>query len=86
MLPAVKVTLAPVVMAVALPLCAGEIHDAVRERDLARIRSLLERDAGLVNARGEGGVTPLHMAAGLNARDTAELLIALLRGILKKSC
>jgi ankyrin repeat protein len=39
-----------------------EIHDAVRAGDLARVKALLEKDPGLVNAKAPNGKTPLFVA------------------------
>jgi len=58
-----------------MPCGAGEIHDAVRGDDWARVQSLLEQRASLVNSRAEEGATPLHFAAGLNRVEIAKLLL-----------
>jgi len=42
---------------------ASEIHQAAEGGDLAKIRALIEKDAGLVDAKDENGRTPLHWAA-----------------------
>ena len=53
----------------------GTIHGAARAGDLAAVRALIERDAGLAGARDESGRTPLHVAAGSGRVDVASFLI-----------
>lgn len=48
--------------------------DAIRSGNADATRRLATRDA--VNARGEGGVTPLMVAAGLGRRPVVDALIA----------
>ena len=48
--------------------------DAIQSGDVAATRRLATRDA--VNARGEGGVTPLMLAAGLGQREAVAGLLA----------
>lgn len=48
---------------------AAEIHDAVRQGDLATVVQLIESDPSLVNERMERGYSPLHWA--VNRNDTA---------------
>lgn len=58
---------------------AGEpdIHDAARNGDVARVKELLEREPGLVNARANPWKeTPLHCAVDHRHREVVELLIA----------
>ncbi len=55
---------------------AGEIHDAARAGDCARLRALLELNPNLVEARNGAGLTPLHCAAAPGHRDAVELLLA----------
>jgi glyoxylase-like metal-dependent hydrolase (beta-lactamase superfamily II) len=44
--------------------------------NLARLRTLVEADPKLVNARNPGGLTPMHLAVAYDQRATAEYLIA----------
>ncbi|MBM4148404.1 MAG: hypothetical protein FJ224_05120 [Lentisphaerae bacterium] len=53
-----------------------EVHVAVKTGDLAGLSSALDSDPAMINAPVRGGVTPLHVAASMNRRDAAELLIA----------
>src|SRR6266545_3579930 len=48
-----------------------EMIAAVKAGDVAQVSALLDRDAGLVNARAEGGYPPLYWAAhsGYNGRS-----------------
>ncbi len=62
------------VPALALPSAGAEIHDAVKAGDLARVRTIVESDPALVDARDENGRTPLHWAA----RGTDDRIIAFL--------
>ena len=57
---------------------AIELHDAVRRGDLQRLRELLSRDPGLVNARSETdarGTYPLHVAAEFGQAGAAQVLL-----------
>jgi len=46
----------------AVGLRAGEIHDAVKAGDLAKVRALLEADPTLLESKGNRGETPLDLA------------------------
>lgn len=55
-----------------------ELHDAVKHGDLQRIRTVLDRDPGLVNSRSETdarGTYPLHVAAEFGQAGAARLLL-----------
>lgn len=54
---------------------ASEIHDAVRARDIKKVRQLLAATTNLVNTTTPEGCTPLHVAASTNAADIASLLL-----------
>ncbi len=66
---------------------AGEIHDAVKRRDLAKIKALLDANPEKIKSkkkRGEYGIgkptnddgfTPLHYAASIRDRAVTELLL-----------
>lgn len=45
------------------PVWAGQIHNAVEEGNLAKIRSILKQNPALVNSRNQARETPLHIAA-----------------------
>lgn len=55
---------------------AGEIHEAVKNNDLAKVRSLIKDNPDLVFSKDEDGFTPLHLAAANGYKEMAELLIA----------
>ncbi|MEM3964298.1 MAG: ankyrin repeat domain-containing protein [Thermofilaceae archaeon] len=52
----------------------SELHEAVREGDLQRVKKLLEQGAN-VNARSRVGWTPLHWAAEKGYLEVARLLV-----------
>ena len=63
-------------MAATLCASAGEIHDAVRSRDAARLEQLLKAQPGSVNDVLPQGITALHMAAAEDSADMVRLLVA----------
>ncbi len=48
------------------PVFAQDIFDAVKKNDTALVKSLLEKEASLANAKDESGRTPLHWAVRSN--------------------
>jgi ankyrin repeat protein len=54
----------------------GEIHDAVKAGDLAKVKALLKEDPNLVFSEDSGGYTSLHWAAYKGHKNVAELLLA----------
>jgi ankyrin repeat protein len=52
-----------------------QIIKAAKAGDLATVRTLLENDASLVNARDSDGSTPLHCAAWKGHADVVTLLL-----------
>lgn len=56
----------------ALPLAAGEIHQAVRDGELERVRTLLAQDPELRQATDDSRRTPLHWAALEEGTDLLE--------------
>jgi ankyrin repeat protein len=54
----------------------GEIHDAARAGDLAKVKALLNDNPKLVFSKDDNGTTPLHLAAHEGRKDVAELLLA----------
>lgn len=52
----------------------SDLHKAARDRDIEKVRSLLRAGAA-VEEKSRNGYTPLHLAAGRNARDIAEVLL-----------
>ena len=59
----------------ALVLSAEEIHQAVREGDLAAVKRLVEEKPGLVNLKDTSGAIPLHYAAAVGQKEIVELLL-----------
>src|SRR6266496_59586 len=55
---------------------AGEIHEAVKNNDLVKVKSLIKDSSDLVFSKDEDGFTPLHLAAANGYKDIAELLLA----------
>jgi len=65
-------------MAAALPQANEKLRqflDAVRKGDLAAVRSALEGDPGLVNARGDDGVPAVRLALYYRQPEMAKLLL-----------
>ena len=54
---------------------ADEIHKAVRDGNLEKVKGLLINDSTLVNIKDEKGYTPLHIASELNNLEIAKILI-----------
>ena len=59
----------------AIPALPEEIHDAARQGDLAKIKRLLEKNPGLLEARNQNEKTPLHFAAQGGHKEIVEFLI-----------
>lgn len=55
---------------------AGEIHEAVKNNELVKVRSLIKDSPDLVFSKDEDGFTPLHLAAANGYKEIAELLLA----------
>jgi ankyrin repeat protein len=60
---------------VVVPVCGEEIHNAVKEGDIARVESLLVKKPEKINAKEKDDLTPLHYAAMHGHKDVSELLI-----------
>jgi glyoxylase-like metal-dependent hydrolase (beta-lactamase superfamily II) len=60
---------------ISIPVLAEEIHDAAQQGDLVKIKSLLEKSPGLLEARSENEKTPLHFAAQGGHKEIVELLV-----------
>ncbi len=58
------------------PVSRQTIFQAASTGNLARLRALIEADAGQANARLPGGGTPLHMAAAGGHRAAVEYLLS----------
>lgn len=60
-----------------IPARAGEIHDAARKGDLAKVKALVAKNPKLVNERDhQFGDTPLHDAVIGNYKDIAVFLLS----------
>jgi ankyrin repeat protein len=58
--------------AVALP---QEIFDALRKKDVAAVKALIEKSPGVVDSRDGNGLTPLHYAAREGNVDLINYLV-----------
>ena len=58
------------------PALCGEIHSAARDGDLGKVRALLKDAPYLVFSKDNSGYTPLHLAAQMDHKDVAGLLLA----------
>jgi ankyrin repeat protein len=58
------------------PALCGEIHEAVKSNDSARVRELIKNNPDLVFSKDEDGFTPLHLAAANGYKSIAEFLLA----------
>ena len=57
------------------PAAAEEIHEAVQQGDLAKVKKLLENNPDLLEAKSENEKTPLHFAAQIGNKEIVEFLI-----------
>ncbi len=69
-----------VLMALLLAVLSATLHsqellEAVKAGDLAKVKTLVERDPGLVNAKGPGGQTILFAAISFNRPGIVEFLV-----------
>ena len=55
---------------------AGEIHDAVRADDLAKVKALVAKDPQVVNEKDARGRTPLHFASYAGNQEIVAFLLA----------
>ena len=59
-----------------LPVCAGDIHEAVAEGQFDVVKSLIEKDPDLVSSRNAAGDTPLYLAAWHGQAAMVEYFLA----------
>ncbi len=69
------ITMFLLLLFVAIPILAEEIHDAALKGDLTKIKSLLEKSPAFLEARNENEKTPLHFAAQGGHKEIVELLL-----------
>jgi tetratricopeptide (TPR) repeat protein len=58
-----------------IPAFCGEIHDAAKAGDLAKVKALLIENPKLVSSRDDFRRTPLHWAAQVGHKNVVELLL-----------
>jgi TonB family protein len=63
-------------LACSIPVYCGSIHDAARDGDLQKIKSLLQMQFGAVSSKDDNGNTPLHCAAENGHKEVVELLLS----------
>jgi ankyrin repeat protein len=77
--PIYRIAIVPLIMlALNIPAVCGEIHDAVKTGDLAKVKALLKDNPELVFSKDNGlfDATSLHLAALYIHKNIAELLLA----------
>ncbi len=69
------VRICAILLSASIPASAEEIHDAARQGDLAKVKSLLAKHPELLEARSENEKTPLHFAAQGGHKDVVVFLL-----------
>lgn len=54
---------------------AQEIFDAIKNNDIAKVKTLIKKDAGIINIEDKTGNKPLHNAAIQGSVELAEMLL-----------
>jgi ankyrin repeat protein len=72
-----------IMLACIIPAFCGEIHDAVKVGDLAKVKALLKDNPELVSSRNDHflNMTPLHEAAFWGYKDIVEVLLTNKAGV-----
>jgi ankyrin repeat protein len=68
--------MALIMLACRIPAFCGEIHDAAKAGDLAKVKALLKDYPELVSSKDNVNITPLHWAAQFGHKGLVELLLA----------
>ena len=71
--------------AILATLTAQEMFDAVKAGDLAKVKALVEKDPGIVNAKNPGGQTVLFATVSFGQLEIAEYLISNRANVNEKS-
>jgi hypothetical protein len=58
------------------PAFCGEIYDAGKNGDVAKVRAMIKGNPDLVVSKDNSGLTALHFASAFGPKDVAELLLA----------
>jgi ankyrin repeat protein len=53
----------------------GQIHEAAKQGDLAKVEALLKENPNLANVKDDEGFTPLHLASFAGKREVVEFLL-----------
>jgi uncharacterized protein len=64
-----------IILAWSLPALCGQIHDAAKAGDIAKVKALLKDDPALVSSKDKNGYTSLYLAVDYGHKDVAELLL-----------
>jgi ankyrin repeat protein len=59
-----------------IPAFCGEIHDAAKAGDLAKVKALLKGTPELISSKDDKGRTPLHLAVEEDQEHVAKWLLA----------
>ncbi|MDH5744262.1 MAG: ankyrin repeat domain-containing protein [Candidatus Aminicenantes bacterium] len=60
----------------AVVLLGNDIHDAVQNGDLTKVKTLISNNKELINMKSEKGLTPLHLAVQNGSQEIVEFLIS----------
>ena len=71
----IMLTLSIVIIFLSGYVLAEPLHDAAKEGNLKKVKSLIEKGAD-VSVKNDRGITPLHFAGTRGYKDIAELLIS----------
>jgi TonB family protein len=69
-------TMLLIMLACGIRAFCGEIHDAAKQGDLAKVKAMLQEIPDMVFSKNNDGETPLHLAVWAGNKDMVELLLA----------